>query len=96
MWYPAQVVTESDGVPQKETTWGGSLDDMDRLSYNTEIDRKLTDIIAKFLNVDGYYVRRSPPCFIKMAGLDEEVALYVPRDDVEWVTAKTGNNGPAQ
>lgn len=22
VWYPAQVVTESDGVPQKETTWG--------------------------------------------------------------------------
>ena len=96
VWYPAQVVTESDGVPQKETTWGGSLDDMDRLSYNTEIDRKLTDIIARFLNVDGYYAPPLPALFHKNGRLDEEVALYVPRDDVEWVTAKTTNNGQAQ
>lgn len=79
-WQRATLVTGSASGPGGEVTWGGGFDDLDRISFTTEIDKELTSILDDYLNVDGYYAGDLPSLFHRDGRLDEEVGLFIPRD----------------
>lgn len=79
-WQAATLVTGSATGPGGETTWGGGFDELNRISFTTDIDKELTSILDDYLNVDGYYAGDLPGLFHRNGLLDEEVGLFIPRD----------------
>jgi len=79
-WQPATLVTGFATDPGGPVTWGGSVDDLNRISFTTAIDKELTSIIGTYLNVDGYYAGELPSLFHRDGRLIEEIALLIPRD----------------
>lgn len=79
-WQRATLLTGSATDPGGEVTWGGAFDDLNRISFTTDIDKELTSILGDYLNVDGYYATDLPSLFHLNGRLDEEVGLFIPRD----------------
>ena len=79
-WQRATLLTGSATDPGGEVTWGGAFDDLNRISFTTDIDKELTSILDDYLNVDGYYATDLPSLFHLNGRLDEEVGLFIPRD----------------
>jgi hypothetical protein len=84
-WQPASLVTGFATDPGGAVTWGGSVDDLNRISFTTAIDKELTSIIGTYLNVDGYYAGELPSLFHRDGRLIEEIALFIPRDSTAIV-----------
>ena len=79
-WQPATLVTGFATDPGGAVTWGATVDDLNRISFTTAIDKELTSIIGTYLNVDGYYAGELPSLFHRDGRLIEEIALFIPRD----------------
>ena len=79
-WQPATLVTGFATDPGGAVTWGATVDDLNRISFTTAIDKELTSIIGTYLNVDGYYAGALPSLFHRDGRLIEEIALFIPRD----------------
>lgn len=79
-WQRATLLTGSATDPGGEVSWGGAFDDLNRISFTTDIDKELTSILDDYLNVDGYYATDLPSLFHLNGRLDEEVGLFIPRD----------------
>ncbi|MGB2810228.1 MAG: hypothetical protein WBC17_00550 [Mycobacterium sp.] len=88
-WQPATLVTGFATDPGGPVTWGGSVDDLNRISFSTAIDKELTSIIGTYLNVDGYYAGELPSLFHRNGRLIEEIALFIPRDSTAIVETQS-------
>jgi hypothetical protein len=86
VWRPATLVTGTTPDPVDLVTWGGTADDLNRISFTTDIDKELTSILGTYLNVDGYFAAELPSLFHRDGRLIEEVGLFVPRDSTTIVT----------
>ncbi|MDA0251550.1 MAG: hypothetical protein O3A42_11490, partial [Actinobacteria bacterium] len=84
-WQPATLVTGFATDPGGAVTWGATVDDLNRISFTTAIDKELTSIIGTYLNVDGYYAGELPSLFHRDGRLIEEIALFIPRDSTAIV-----------
>jgi len=84
-WNSATLLTGFDTDPGGAVTWGGEVDDLNRISYTTDIDKELTAILSNYLNVDGYYAAELPSLFHREGRLPEEIALFIPRDSTSIV-----------
>lgn len=80
VWQPAALVTGTTSDPVDLVTWGGAIDDLNRISFTTDIDKELTSILATYLNVDGYFATELPSLFHRDGRLIEEIGLFLPRD----------------
>jgi autotransporter-associated beta strand protein len=80
VWQPATLVTGTTSDPVDLVTWGGTIDDLNRISFTTDIDKELTSILATYLNVDGYFATELPSLFHRDGRLIEEIGLFLPRD----------------
>lgn len=65
------------------TTWGSDEDYLNRISFVTDIDRILCDIIATYTNTDGYIAPDMPSLFHANGRLSAEIALFKSRDAVK-------------
>jgi hypothetical protein len=79
-WRPATLRSSSFNNPLDVVTWGGASDELNRISFTTAIDKELTNILARYINVDGYFAPQMPSLFHLDGRLLEEVGLFVPRD----------------
>ena len=87
IWQSATLLTGFDTDPGGAVTWGGEVDDLNRISYTTDIDKELTAIMSTYLNVDGYFAGELPSLFHREGRLIEEIALFIPRNSTSIVSA---------
>ncbi len=90
VWRPATVVTGCPGTSPTEV-WGPGRSELNRVSFNAALDRRLANIIDRSMNVDGFYAPAMPSLLNRLGFLLEEVALFTPRGSVELVS--TGSPG---
>ena len=95
VWRPATLVTGTTSDPVDLVTWGGTIDDLNRISFTTDIDKELTSILGTYLNVDGYFATELPSLFHRDGRLIEEIGLFLPRDSTAIVPQPTIDPRPA-
>lgn len=69
----------------KHAQWGPGKDQLNRISFVTDMDKVLCDIIATYTNADGYVAPDMPSLWHKGGRLIAEVAVFNARDVVEIV-----------
>ena len=89
VWRAATLVTGTTSDPVDLVTWGGTIDDLNRISFTTDIDKELTSILGTYLNVDGYFATELPSLFHRHGRLIEEIGLFLPRDSTAIVPQPT-------
>jgi hypothetical protein len=89
VWRPATLVTGTTSDPVDLVTWGGTIEDLNRISFTTDIDKELTSILGTYLNVDGYFATELPSLFHRHGRLIEEIGLFLPRDSTAIVPQPT-------
>lgn len=84
-WKPVTLVTGCEAEPETLVHWGGGAEDLNRLSFTTALDKELTRIIERKLNVDGYFSPPAPSLFHGAGHLVEEVGVFDPGDSTSIV-----------
>jgi hypothetical protein len=77
-WKPVTLMTGCDTEPETVVHWGGGAEDLNRISFSTALDKELTRIIDRKLNVDGYFSPPAPSLFHADGRLVEEVGVFDP------------------
>ena len=77
-WKPVTLLTGCEAEPETLVRWGGGAEDLNRISFTTALDKELTRIIERKLNVDGYFSPPAPSLFHGSGRLVEEVGVFDP------------------
>jgi hypothetical protein len=77
-WKSVALMTGCEAAPETVVHWGGGAEDLNRISFTTALDKELTRIIARKLNVDGYFSPPAPSLFHASGRLVEEVGVFDP------------------
>lgn len=91
-WKPVTLLTGCDANPETRVRWGGGADDLNRVSFSTGLDKQMTRIIERTLNVDGYFSPPAPSLFHGSGRLVEEVAIFDPGDSTTIVEVLGGES----
>lgn len=76
--------------------WGPAKDQLNRISFVTDIDKLLCEVIAHYTNADGYIAPDMPSLWHQDGRLISEIALFDARDmvtisQIEPTPAKSGS-----
>jgi hypothetical protein len=77
-WKSVTLMTGCEAEPETVVRWGAGAEDLNRISFSTALDKELTRIIARKLNVDGYFSPPAPSLFHASGRLVEEVGVFDP------------------
>jgi len=74
---PITHIETCSPLTNEVTEWGAGVNQAQRLSFTTDLDARMTEIIVKYVNVDGYYAAYLPSLW-SFGDLEEEIALRFP------------------
>ena len=77
-WRVSTLVSGCPGTDDA-VTWGPGRAPLNRVSFSASLDRVLTSVIARSMNVDGYIAPAMPSLLNPRGALLEEIAVFSPR-----------------